>query len=193
MCCHPHIIHQILIFSVQLQHAHSSTIAVLPDYPVTLRIFSEFVNPRSQNKQFSAICHSHPRAVDCFVSQPCTAEFSGIQIYHAFSDPCLHKINILLLRKSHSPFQNRSFSSNKKSMGTDLIFGCRCHGQYKYNIFIKYFSYRCMIFAHHPFHSVYSADHMCPVDHLAATHTDKNIFCMVRHADNLMRHYLSDR
>ena len=58
---------------------------------------------------------------------------------------------------------------------------------------VKDLSYGCVVFAHHALHAVDRADHVRLVDHIAAAHADKEVFGMVRHANDLMRHDLPGR
>ena len=48
-----------------------------------------------------------------------------------------------------------------------------------------------MIFSHHALHAVDRADHVGLVDHVAAADADKEVFRVVRHADDLVRHDLT--
>ena len=48
-----------------------------------------------------------------------------------------------------------------------------------------------MVFSHHAFHAVYCADHVRLVYHIAAADADKEVFGVVRHADDLVRHDLT--
>ena len=53
--------------------------------------------------------------------------------------------------------------------------------------------HRRMILSHHALHAVNCADHVRLVDHIAAAHADKEVFGVVRHADDLVRHDLTGR
>ena len=50
-----------------------------------------------------------------------------------------------------------------------------------------------MVFSHHALHAVNCADHVRFVDHIAAADADKEVFGVVRHADDLVRHDLTGR
>ena len=52
-------------------------------------------------------------------------------------------------------------------------------------------AHRAVIFAHDTLHTIHGTDHMAFVDHFAAANTDKEIFRVICHADDLMRDDLS--
>ena len=200
----PHIVPQVLILRLVefLQRMQTAPISVLADQLVHLWILPKFCNTGCQHDQLSAICHGHTGTIDSLVSQPCAFEFTGIQIDHAFFQSLLYKIDIFLLRQLNCLGQAFASLPDKQAMGADAARRSSSHGQHEENgalaqemlhRVVKQLAHRCVIPAHHPFHAVYCAHHVTFIDHVAAAHAYKQVFGMVGHTDDLMRHHLTRR
>ena len=178
----------------------TAAVAVFADQGVHLRILAELCDAGRQHDQLAAIGHGHTGAVDGLVAQPCAFELAGIQIDHALFQPVLHKVDVFLLSQPDGFGQALPALTDEQAVGADAAAGRGGNGQGKENgailqkvlhAVVEQLPYRGVILAHHALHAVHSAHHVAFVDHIAAAHAHKQIFGMVGHADDLVRHHLT--
>ena len=114
----------------------------------------------------------------------------------------LYEVNILLLRQLDRFRQAASSLADKQAVHDALALWGRADGQDEQNRAVAQEMFHAvvedlphgrMVFSHHALHAVNCADHVRFVDHIAAADADKQIFRVVRHADDLVRHDLTGR
>ena len=176
-------------------------ISIAADQAIHLAVLPKAFNSGGKDDELPAVLNCHTRAVDCFVSEPCALKFARVQINNAFFNRVFKMRHIARLALCNGGFKQRAGIAEIQPVQIGYIARICGTGQNikQGQIFekmllriIKNAPHGGEILAHDAFQPVKCAEHVACIDHGSAAAADKDVFGIIRHTDDLMRHDLPD-
>ncbi len=197
------VILQLFVPGRDLQGVGGAEVAVFPDQPVDLLIFSELFECRSQDDQFTAVGQGHAGSVNALIPQPGAFKFAGVEPYHHFLQGFIHHFEVDFQGEAGSLVEYGEVVADEKSVSLELPAAVDAHhglhindGQVGGEVvrgIVKDFPDRRVGTSHHPFHTVGGADEMAFVDPFGTPCAHEDILVVVGHSHHFMGDHLSDR
>src|SRR5260370_16184285 len=169
--------------------------------PVNDSVLTEFLDPRSEHNQFSAVGQSHSRTIDRFVAQPGALVLFWIQIDHNLREWLLQHFEV------DSEAQGRGFPETFRVI-PDIdaaryqlpVEVAGDNGEHIYDWQVRQKSIRGVVedaahrgihSAHDSLHSINGAEIMAAIDAVWAPRSHEYVLIVICHADYFVRHNLS--
>src|SRR6266404_1436041 len=187
----------------RFERSRSSAIAVLPDQGVNGRVFAESPDTGREDDQLRTIGQRHAGAVDRLVAEPCAVKFMRIKIDDSLLDGRIEYLEIDFQAQLGGTMEALGVVADEKpAHGKSVVCRASDNGEYvddgqmpqkMIGRVIENVAYGILRTAHDALHPINRAQVMAAVYALAASGAHQNVLVVVRHADDFMRHDLTDR
>ena len=186
----------------EFEHFSAAAVAEFTDEAVVFRVLAEFFDGGREDYQLAAVGDRHSRAVDRLVAEPRALEFARVEIDDDFVKRLIHvrEVRFLAFRDGHlEQFAGAPDEHVVDERRVALVRRYRedihqrdSHEKILLSV-VENAAHGREILAHHALHAVKRAEHVRGVYHRRAAASDEDVFRVVRHADDLVRHHLPDR